>query len=212
VGFLCLSAPNGKNPAIYGGGASRRENGGWGRSPSTATTASSGQGSIPGQIFRPERRTRPASARTPAKRIDLLPNDEIFCLQLCSRPQERSQDAKNRLGQISHQADGVVPASTVHAAIIFSSVRSFIQRICIERLDRTLVSLLAGQLTIPQKEGCHARRQILSAASKCVSLTRAVDHRYSIESALSNDGPAIRRYGIRVSGRAKRSSARTKDR
>jgi hypothetical protein len=40
----------------------------------------------------------------PAKHIDLLPQDQIFRLQLCSRPTERSQDAKEQLEQISHQA------------------------------------------------------------------------------------------------------------
>jgi len=40
----------------------------------------------------------------PAKHIDLLPQDQVCCLQPCSRPKERSQDAKNQLEQISHQA------------------------------------------------------------------------------------------------------------
>ena len=34
-----------------------------------------------------------------------MPQDQIFRLQLCSRPEERSQDAKNQLEQISHQAE-----------------------------------------------------------------------------------------------------------
>ena len=42
--------------------------------------------------------------RSPAKHIDLLPQDQVSCLQLCSRPEERSQDAKNQLEQIGHQA------------------------------------------------------------------------------------------------------------
>ena len=33
----------------------------------------------------------------PAKHIDLLPQDQVFRFQLCSRPNERSQDAKNQL-------------------------------------------------------------------------------------------------------------------
>jgi hypothetical protein len=40
----------------------------------------------------------------PAKHVDLMPQDQIFRLQLCSRPEERSQDAKNQLEQISYQA------------------------------------------------------------------------------------------------------------
>src|ERR1035437_5466638 len=40
----------------------------------------------------------------PAKHIDLLPQDQDFCFQLCSRLEERSQYAENQLGQISHQA------------------------------------------------------------------------------------------------------------
>src|ERR1022692_3934961 len=38
----------------------------------------------------------------PAKHIDLLPQDQIFHFQLCSRLEERSQEAKNQLEQISH--------------------------------------------------------------------------------------------------------------
>src|ERR1019366_2096359 len=40
----------------------------------------------------------------PAKHIDLLPQDQDFCFQFCSRLEERNQDAKNQLEQISHQA------------------------------------------------------------------------------------------------------------
>ena len=39
----------------------------------------------------------------PAKHIDLLPQDQDFCLQLCSRLQERSHDAKNQFEQFGHQ-------------------------------------------------------------------------------------------------------------
>ena len=39
----------------------------------------------------------------PAKHIDLLPQDQDFCFQRCSRPKERSQDAENQLEQILHQ-------------------------------------------------------------------------------------------------------------
>ena len=31
----------------------------------------------------------------PAKHVDLLPQDQIFCFQLRSRPEKRSQEAKN---------------------------------------------------------------------------------------------------------------------
>ena len=51
----------------------------------------------------------------PAKHVDLLPQDQIFRFQLGSRPEERSQDAKNQLEQISHQAASLprpFPAST----------------------------------------------------------------------------------------------------
>jgi hypothetical protein len=40
----------------------------------------------------------------PAKHINLLPQDEDFCFQLCSRLEERSQDPENQLEQIGHQA------------------------------------------------------------------------------------------------------------
>ena len=40
----------------------------------------------------------------PAKHIDLLPQDQDFCCQLCSRLEERSQDAENQLERIGHQA------------------------------------------------------------------------------------------------------------
>ena len=39
----------------------------------------------------------------PAKHIDLLPQDQDFCFQRCSRLKERSQDAENQLEQILHQ-------------------------------------------------------------------------------------------------------------
>ena len=39
----------------------------------------------------------------PAKHIDLLPQDQDFCFQLCSRLEERRQDAENQLEQILHQ-------------------------------------------------------------------------------------------------------------
>src|SRR5450830_1834822 len=39
----------------------------------------------------------------PAKHIDLLPQDQDFCFQRCSRLEERSQDAENQLEQILHQ-------------------------------------------------------------------------------------------------------------
>src|SRR5450830_1380573 len=39
----------------------------------------------------------------PAKHIDLLPQDQDFCFQLCSRLEERSQDAENQFEQILHQ-------------------------------------------------------------------------------------------------------------
>ena len=41
--------------------------------------------------------------RPPAKHIDLLPQDQDFCFQLCSRLEERSQYAENQLEQILHQ-------------------------------------------------------------------------------------------------------------
>jgi hypothetical protein len=53
--------------------------------------------------------------RPSSEHIDLLPQDQDFCFQLCSRPEERSQDAKNQLEQISHQAASLprpFPAST----------------------------------------------------------------------------------------------------
>ena len=40
----------------------------------------------------------------PAKHVNLLPQDQIFRLQLCSRPKERSQHAENQLEKILHQA------------------------------------------------------------------------------------------------------------
>jgi hypothetical protein len=51
----------------------------------------------------------------PARHVDLLPQDQIFRLQPCSRPEELSQDAKNQLEQISHQVASLprpFPAST----------------------------------------------------------------------------------------------------
>src|SRR5476649_85364 len=52
--------------------------------------------------------------RPPAKHIDLLPQDQDFCCQLCSRLEERSQDVENQIEQIGHQAANLprpLPAS-----------------------------------------------------------------------------------------------------
>ena len=50
---------------------------------------------------RPFRRPSP-------EHIDLLPQHQNFRFQLSSRLEERSQDAENQLGQISHQAASLV--------------------------------------------------------------------------------------------------------
>src|ERR1700686_5057220 len=44
-----------------------------------------------------------ALRRSPAKHIDLLPQDQVFRFQRCSRLEARSQDTENQLEQIGHQ-------------------------------------------------------------------------------------------------------------
>ena len=41
--------------------------------------------------------------RSPTKHIDLLPQDQVFRFQRCSRLEARSQDIENQLEQIGHQ-------------------------------------------------------------------------------------------------------------
>src|SRR5258708_30110044 len=41
--------------------------------------------------------------RSPAKYIELLPQDQVFRFQRCSRLEARSQDTENQLEQIGHQ-------------------------------------------------------------------------------------------------------------
>src|SRR5258706_14013750 len=41
--------------------------------------------------------------RSPAKHIDLLPQDQAFRFQRCSRLEARSQDTENQPEQIGHQ-------------------------------------------------------------------------------------------------------------
>src|SRR6202040_3936678 len=41
--------------------------------------------------------------RSPAKHIELLPQDQVFRFQRCSRLEARSQDTENQLEQIGHQ-------------------------------------------------------------------------------------------------------------
>src|ERR1700722_18558542 len=41
--------------------------------------------------------------RSPPKHIDLLPQDQVFRFQRCSRLEARSQDTENQLEQIGHQ-------------------------------------------------------------------------------------------------------------
>src|ERR1019366_4315989 len=75
--------------------------------------------------FRPDNRNRAKDGREPAiepnkqktigivevrpfrhpssEHTDLLPQDQDFCFQPCSRLEERSQDAENQLEQILHQ-------------------------------------------------------------------------------------------------------------
>jgi hypothetical protein len=78
---------------------------------------------------------------------------------------------------------GSRPASS--GVIILTSACSIIQHFCIEPIAEEISWSAAGPIRLPpQKEVCHARRQILPTASKRVSLTRAVDHRSAIESAL----------------------------
>jgi hypothetical protein len=76
-------------------------------------------------------------------------------------------------------------ASQDLGVIILTAACSIIQHFCIEPIAGEISWSAAGPIRLPpQKEGCHARRQILPTASKRVSLTRAVDHRSAIESAL----------------------------
>jgi hypothetical protein len=44
-----------------------------------------------------------ALRRSPAKHIDLLPQDQVFRFQRCSRLEARSQDTENQPEQIGHQ-------------------------------------------------------------------------------------------------------------
>src|SRR5476649_1495228 len=59
----------------------------------------------------------------PAKHIDLLSQDQDFRLQLCSRLEQRSQDAENQLEQIGHQDANLprpLPASMLN--LIFGKI------------------------------------------------------------------------------------------
>src|ERR1700722_14602791 len=47
--------------------------------------------------------------RSPAKHIDLLPQDQVFRFQRCSRLEARSQDNENQPEQIGHQDGGFTP-------------------------------------------------------------------------------------------------------
>jgi hypothetical protein len=76
-------------------------------------------------------------------------------------------------------------ASQDLGVIILTAACSIIQHLYIEPIVGEISWSAAGPMHLPpQKEGYHGRRQILPAASKRVALTRAVDHRSAIESAL----------------------------
>jgi hypothetical protein len=150
-----LSRPNGKNPAFEVAGlADGKAGGGGGAFPVHSPNHQFRSGFHSGSNIPPG---TPTLALLPLgrRRSGLICYRRTRFSPSNSAPDLRSEARTLRivLGRSVIRPTASSPASTVHAVIIFSSARSFIQRMCIERLDRTLVSLLAEQLTIPQKEG-----------------------------------------------------------
>jgi len=121
-------------------------------------------------------------------------NDRLFLHPVVSFRQTEPALSSVRRGHLERRlvprktagkslVQGSRPASS--GVIILTSACSIIQHFCIEPIAEEISWSAAGPIHLPpQKEGCHARRQILPTASKRVSLTRAVDHRSAIESAL----------------------------
>ena len=123
----------------------------------------------------------------PAKHVDLLPQDQIFCFQRCSRPKERSQDANNQLEQICHQAASLprpFPASTSNRIFGTHSpggcdrscegcLRHYHNQHLRDRLDRhagaqLLRYALSGQL--PQEMPTVSQAAALSALKRLLEL------------------------------------------
>jgi hypothetical protein len=78
---------------------------------------------------------------SPAKHVDLLPQDQILRLQLGSRPNQRSQNAKNQPEQVGRQAEKLssfVPASTPNP--IFGTHRATVKPV--DLLANVLRSLI----------------------------------------------------------------------
>src|SRR5450631_1008716 len=83
--------------------------------------------------------------RPSSEHIDLLPQDQDFCFQRCSRLEERSQDAENQLEQVLHQIANLpllFSASILnrifgtHRSISCSSIVDFCNKICQQRTSR----------------------------------------------------------------------------
>jgi hypothetical protein len=96
--------------------------------------------------------------RSPAKHIDLLPQDQVFRFQRCSRLEARSQDTENQLEQIGHQDASLrrpLAASTPNR--IFGTHRPELERVAIGLLERLMplpkaVRLLGVSLSALQRK------------------------------------------------------------
>src|SRR5258708_9361392 len=81
--------------------------------------------------------------RSPAKHIDLLPQDQVFRFQRCSRLEARSQDTENQLEQIGHQ-----DASLRRPPAPSTPNRIFGTHTCL-RLRTLRISVLTAAATVP---------------------------------------------------------------
>jgi hypothetical protein len=85
------------------------------------------------------------------KNVDLLPQDQIFRFYRGSRPNERSQEAKNQLEQIGHQVASLsrsFPASTLNRIFGTYSRRCASWALVDARAKQTLAAELTMKRTM----------------------------------------------------------------
>src|SRR6201981_3596676 len=94
--------------------------------------------------------------RSPAKHIDLLPQDQVFRFQRCSRLEARSQDTEDQLEQIGHQGASLrrPPAASTPNRIF--GTHSWWRRRMASRSERVFWSSQRSSLTMMCRHGLQA--------------------------------------------------------
>src|SRR5260221_200354 len=101
--------------------------------------------------------------RSPAKHIDLLPQDQVFRFQRCSCLEARSQDTENQLEQIGHQDASLRrPPAASTPNRIFGTHRSMTSVF-------TIITLINSLLTSPLIRFRLAMKRSTTCLAYCVA-------------------------------------------